>query len=235
MSLAIAKALLENGGGHDRFGTCAVKFTREAGRLYPHFGHGEMFRRWVFSDDPKPYNSFGDGAAARVSARGFAARSLDEAKRFSREVTEVTHNHPEGVKGAEATAVCIFLAREGKNLLEIRDHVSEHYYPMNFTIDGIRDNYQFDVTRQGAVPRAIVAFLESTGFEGSIRDAISIGGDSDTLAAITGGIAEAYYGVPADIREHALTFLDEWLLKILVDFENAYQPSLEKPVAGALR
>jgi type I restriction enzyme M protein len=168
----------------------------------------------------------------RVSACGFAARTLDEAVLLSRKVTETTHNHPEGLKGAEAAAVCVFLARTGSGNLEIRDYVNEHYYPMNFTLNGIRDSYTFDVSCQGTVPQAIMAFLESSGFEDAIRNAISIGGDSDTLAAITGGIAEAYYGVPADIRKHALTFLDERLLKILVDFENAYQPALEKPVAG---
>jgi type I restriction enzyme M protein len=130
----------------------------------------------------------------------------------------------EGIKGAEATAVCVFLARDGKTILEIRDYVNENYYPMDFTLDGIRDGYRFDVTCQGTVPQAICAFLESAGFEDAIRNAISIGGDSDTLAAITGGIAEAYYGIPADIRKHALTFLDERLLTILTDFENVYAP-----------
>jgi type I restriction enzyme M protein len=190
-----------------------------------------MFRQWMYSDDPKPYNSFGNGAAMRVSACGFSAKTLDEAKLLSRKVTEVTHNHPEGIKGAEATTVCIYLAREGKNILEIRDHVNEHYYPMNFTLDGIRDSYQFNETYQDTVPEAIMACLESTSFEDAIRNAISIGGDSDTLAAITGGIAEAYYGIPTEIRKHALTFLDERLLKILNDFENVYPPALGKNVS----
>ena len=141
---------------------------------------------------------------------------------LSRRVTEVTHNHPEGIKGAEATTVTIWLARQGKNILEIRDYIDRHYYPMNFTLDSIRNSYEFDVSCQGSVPQAIMAFLESTGFEDAIRNAISIGGDSDTLAAITGSIAEAYYGIPADVRKHALTFLDERLLKILLDFEASY-------------
>ena len=195
---------------------------REIGTLYPNCGYGSMFCQWMFSKDMGPYNSFGNGAAMRVSACGFAANSLDEAIMLSRMVTEVTHNHSEGIKGAEATAVCIFLARGGKNILEIRDYVNEHYYSLNFTLDGIRDSYQFNETCQETVPQAIMAFLESTGFEDAIRNAISIGGDSDTLAAITGGIAEAYYGVPIEIRKYALTFLDERLLKILNDFENAY-------------
>jgi len=228
MSLAIAQALLDCNGDNGSLGTLAVKTMQKVGRPYPNCGYGGMFRQWMYSDDPAPYNSYGNGAAMRVSACGFAAKSLDEAIDLSRKVTEVTHNHLEGIKGAEATAVCIFLARDGKNLLEIRDHVDRHYYPMNFTLDGIRNSYQFNETCQDTVPQAIMAFLESSGFEDAIRNAISIGGDSDTLAAITGGIAEAYYGVPNEIRKHALTFLDERLLKILTDFENVYPPAFEK-------
>ena len=232
MTLAVAKAILEASGNYDKLSDLAVKYMREVGRPYPNCGYGGMFRRWVYSDNMGPYNSFGNGAAMRVSTCGFAANTLGEAILLSRKVTEVTHNHPEGIKGAEATAVCVFLAREGKSILEIRDYVNEHYYPMDFTLDGIRDSYQFNETCQDTVPQAIMAFLESTGFEDAIRNAVSIGSDSDTLAAITGGIAEAYYGIPIEIRKHALTFLDEHLLKILNDFENAYPPALEKSIAG---
>jgi type I restriction enzyme M protein len=233
MSLAVAKAILDCGGDNENLGGFAVNAMREVGQPYPNCGYGGMFRQWIYSEKPEPYGSYGNGAAMRVSACGFAAHTLDEAVLLSRKVTEVTHNHPEGIKGAEATAVCIFLARTGSNILEIRDYVNEHYYPMNFTLDGIRESYTFNETCQDTVPQAIMAFLESSSFEDAIRNAISIGGDSDTLAAITGGIAEAYYGVPADIRKHALTFLDERLLKILVEFENAYQPALEKTVTNA--
>lgn len=233
MSLAIAKALLDCGQNFTNLGVMAVEAMREVGRPYPNCGYGGMFRKWMYSDNPQPYDSFGNGAAMRVSACGFVAKSLDEAKDLSRKVTEVTHNHPEGIKGAEATVVCVFLAREGKNLLEIRDYVNEHYYPMNFTLDGIRGTYKFNETCQDTVPQAIMAFLESSSFEDAIRNAISIGGDSDTLAAITGGIAEAFYGIPPEIRQHALTFLDERLLKIFTDFENAYTPSLEKTMSIA--
>ena len=232
MSLAIAKALLDCGGNYEKLGAQAVKSMQEIGRHYPNCGYGGMFSQWIYSENPAPYNSFGNGAAMRVSACGIVAKNLDEAIAISRKVTEVTHNHPEGIKGAETAAVCIFLARSGRNILEIRDYVNEHYYPMNFTLDGIRDSYNFNETCQGTVPQAIMAFLESSDFEDAIRNSISIGGDSDTLAAITGGIAEAYYGVPIDIRKHALTFLDERLLKILNDFENAYPPAFEKNAAG---
>ncbi|WP_312563186.1 N-6 DNA methylase, partial [Anaerospora sp.] len=228
MTLAIAKAILECNGNYDKLNDLAVACMQEVGRPYPNCGYGGMFQTWMYSDNPQPYNSFGNGAAMRVSACGFAASTLEEAKLLSKKVTEVTHNHPDGIKGAEATTVAIFLAKTGKNILEIRDYINDNYYPMNFTLNGIRDSYEFNETCQETVPQAIMAFLESTSFENAIRNAISIGGDSDTLAAITGSIAEAYYGIPTEIRKHALTFLDERLMKILVDFENKYPPQLEK-------
>ena len=162
-----------------------------------------------------------------VSAVGFVANSLDEVKKLSKLVTEVSHNHPEGIKGAEVTAVCIYLARNGKSISEIMDYIDKNYYPMNFTLDEIRDTYKFNETCQETVPQALRAFFESTGFEDAIRNAISIGGDSDTLAAICGGIAEAYYGIPKEIRKQALTFLDERLLNLLIEFENVYSPIIE--------
>lgn len=224
MSLAVAKALLDCKGDYDNLGACAVKAMQEVGRPYPNCGYGGMFRLWMYSNNPQPYNSFGNGAAMRVSACGFAAATLAEAKLLSRKVTEVTHDHPEGLKGAEATTVCILLAREAKSIQEIRDYVNKHYYPMNFTLDGIRAAYTFNEICQDTVPQAIMAFLESTSFEDAIRNAISIGGDSDTLAAITGGIAEAYYGIPPEIRKQALGYLDKRLLKILTYFEKVYPP-----------
>ena len=189
MSLAIAKALMESAADYADLGQAAVRCMQEVGRPYPHCGYGGMFRQWMYSDDPKPYSSFGNGAAMRVSACGFAASSIEEAIMLSSRVTEVTHNHPEGIKGAEATTVAIWLARQGQNILEIRDYINEHYYPMNFTLDGIRDTYKFNETCQETVPQAIMAFLESTDFEDAIRNAISIGGDSDTIAAIPPVIA----------------------------------------------
>lgn len=228
MSLAIAKALLESKADYSDLSENAVKYMQEIGRHYPDCGYGGQFRKWIFSDDPKPYGSYGNGAAMRVSACGFVGNSLEETKQLSKAVTIVTHNHPEGLKGAEATAVAIFLARTGKSLLEIRDYITKNYYSLDFTLDGIRDNYEFNESCQDTVPQALEAFFESKNFEDAIRNAISIGGDSDTLAAITGGIAEAYYGIPTEIRKHALTFLDERLLKILVEFENKYPSKMEK-------
>lgn len=222
MSLAVAKAILQCNGEYSALSKNAVKCMQEIGRPYPFCGYGGMFREWMYSDDPKPYGSYGNGAAMRVSACGFAATSMNEAIELSRKVTEVTHNHPEGIKGAEATTVAIYMAKTGSNILEIRDYINNNYYPMNFTLDGIRDSYSFNETCQNTVPQAIMAFLESESFEDAIRNAISIGGDSDTLAAITGGIAEAYYGIPAEIRKHALTFLDELQLNVLNEFESKF-------------
>ena len=228
MSLALCKALLQSGNGFADLSEQAITCMREFGKNYPHAGYGGGFSSWLLSVNPQPYNSFGNGAAMRVSGCGYVANSIEEAKRLSKAVTEVTHNHPEGLKGAEAVAVAVFLARSGWNLLEIRDYIVKNYYRIGFTLDSIREEYDFDVTCQGSVPQSLEAFFESTDFEDAIRNAISIGGDSDTIAAITGAVAEAYYGIPTEIRKHALTFLDARLLAILVEFENKYPSKIEK-------
>ncbi len=228
MSLALCKALLQSENGFNDLSERAIKCMRKFGQSYPDVGYGGSFSRWIFSDNPQPYNSFGNGAAMRVSGCGYVATSIDEAKQLSKAVTAVTHNHPEGLKGAEAVAGAVFLARSGWNMLEIRDYIVKNYYHIGFTLDSIRAEYKFDVSCQGSVPQALEAFFESTDFEDAIRNAISIGGDSDTIAAITGAVAEAYYGIPTEIRKHALTFLDECLLGTLVEFENKYPSKLEK-------
>lgn len=228
MSLAVAKAIIETEKvikpsiskydyGHDFYSLLSnfsVKFMQEIGRKYPHCGYGGMFAEWVFSKHPRPYNSFGNGAAMRISPAGFAARTKTEARQLSKAITEVTHNHAEGIKGAEAAAMAVFLARRGFTKQEIREIIGCDYYPLDFRIDDIRETYRFNETCQGTVPQAIEAFLESASFEDAIRTAVSLGGDSDTIAAITGAIAEAYYGVPTDIQEKALTYLDEELRAI---------------------
>lgn len=228
MSLAVCDALLHCKPDYSDLSNVAVESMQRIGRPYPHCGYGGAFNRWMYSDNPQPYNSYGNGAAMRVSGCGYVASSVTEAAALSRAVTEITHNHPEGIKGAEATAVAVYLARSGSSLMEIQDYIVKHYYPIDFTLDAIRDTYQFNETCQDTVPQALEAFFESTSFEDAIRNAISIGGDSDTLAAITGAVAEAYYGVPTNIRKHALTFLDERLLKILLEFENKYPAKFEK-------
>lgn len=220
MTLAIAKALMESQPDWSNLGTQAVRCMQEVGRPYPHCGYGGRFWGWMYSSDPQPYHSFGNGAAMRVSACGFAAKSLEEAKKLARTVTEVTHDHPEGLKGAEATAAAIFLAHSGCTMAEIREAVERDYYPLDFTLDEIRATYQFNETCQGSVPQALEAFFESADFEDTIRNAISIGGDSDTLAAIAGGVAEAYYGVPRALAARAEGYLDDRLLGILKEYES---------------
>ncbi len=222
MTLAVAQAIMDSRAGRSDLGQCAVRAMREIGRPYPDCGYGGRFFEWMYSDRPQPYNSFGNGAAMRVSPCGFAAASLEEAKAMSRAVTEVTHNHPEGIKGAEAATVAVYMALHGSTLPEIRDEINAHYYPMDFTLDGIRASYRFNETCQGTVPQALMAFFESTDFEDAIRNAISVGGDSDTLAAITGGVAQAYYGIPQSLRERALSYLDERMTPILTAFEKTF-------------
>ena len=205
MSLAVAKAILQSKENGTDLAREATSCMQEFGRKYPDAGYGGMFSSWISAKNHQPYNSFGNGAAMRISPCGFAASTLDEAIWMARAVTGVTHNHPEGMKAAEAVSAAIFLARNGKSLLEILDYIESRYYKIDFTLDSIRASYSFDVTCQGSVPQAFAAFFESTGFEDAIRNAISIGGDSDTIAAITGGMAEAYYGIPDALRKHALT------------------------------
>lgn len=219
-----ARGVLRVGKDLDALSQAAVESMQRIGRPYPNCGYGGSFYHWMYSDDPQPYTSYGNGAAMRVSGCGFAANTLEEAIALSHAVTRVTHNHPEGLKGAEATAAAVFMAKSGSSLTEIREYIVTRYYQISFTLDSIRDTYQFNETCQDTVPQALEAFFESTGFEDAIRNAVSIGGDSDTLAAITGGIAEAYWGVPGALRERALAFLDERLLNILLEFERAYPP-----------
>ncbi len=223
MTLALAKAILECDDDYSRLEKEAVKQMQSFGHRYPDAGYGARFYDWIFAKNPQPYNSFGNGAAMRVSPCGFAASTIEEATALSKAVTKVTHNHPEGMKAAEAVSAAIFLAKTGKNMEEIRKHITENYYNISFTLKSIRRFYRFDVTCQGSVPQAFEAFFESTGFEDAIRNAISIGGDSDTIAAIAGGMAEAYYGIPSAIREQALMFLDEDLAGIVHSFEDRYQ------------
>ena len=222
MSLAVAKAILESAEDFADLSAGAVSRMQELGRLYKNAGYGGNFYRWIFADDPQPYNSFGNGSAMRVGPCGYAARSLEEAKELSVKVTKVTHNHPEGMKGAEAVAAAIFLARDGKSKEEIRDYIRENYYQIDFTIDQIRPKYTFDVSCQGSVPVALEAFFESTDFEDAIKTAISAGGDSDTIGAITGSIAEAYYGVPENVICAAIAYLDGTQMEILNCLEDRF-------------
>ena len=209
MTLVVAKSIRMCNSDYDKLSAIAIKNMRMIGRKYSDCGFGGMFEKWLYSENPKPYDSYGNGAAMRVSPCAWVAKSEDEAKLLSRKVTEITHNHPEGLKGAEAVTIAIYMARQGSTICEIRNKIESDYYQLNFTIDELRPIYSFDVTCQGTVPQAITAFLESISFEDAIRNAVSIGGDSDTVAAITGSIAEAYYGIDEHIKEQALSFLDD--------------------------
>ena len=219
MTIAVAKAIMSCNGEWEKLGKTTIKYMQLIGQKYPNCGYGGMFRNWMFATDPQPYYSFGNGAAMRVSPCGFAARTEEEAKLLARKVTEISHDHPEGLKGAEATAVAIFLARKGATKEEIRKRMSS-YYDLNFTIDGIRKTYKYNETCQDTVPQAIEAFLESDSFEDTIRIAISLGGDSDTMAAIAGGIAEAHYGIPDRIKNSAMKYLDDELLGIYKEWQK---------------
>ena len=226
MTCAIAKALLEHRLDNVNISETAIKYMQQLGRKYPNCGYGGNFKHWIYSSSPKPYNSWGNGAAMRVSACGWIYPSINSVIKASRLVTEVTHNHPEGIKGAEAVAVAIYLARNGKTIDEIKEDM-KHYYNINFTLDEIRESYEFDVSCQGSVPVALESFFESTSFEDAIRNAISVGGDSDTIGAITGSIAEAYYGIPNDLRNKILDdYLPDDLVNIIINFEKKFPPKI---------
>lgn len=225
MTVALGKAILSCNGDYTNLSQKAIECMQEFGKRYPHCGFGGMFRQWIRAANPQPYGSFGNGAAMRVSGAGFAARTLDETKELSYKVTCVSHNHPEGIKGAEAVAVAIFLARQDKTKREIRQYIKDNYYKINFTLDEIRPSYHFNETCQGTVPQAFEAFFEADGFEDTIRNAISLGGDSDTLAAIAGSIAEAYYGVPMALRFQAADILSNKKFLLLFDWLDKFEES----------
>jgi ADP-ribosylglycohydrolase len=193
-------------------------------RLYPDGGYGAMFYSWARSKDAAPYNSYGNGAAMRISPVGFAYKDLEIVLQKAAKFTEITHNHPEGIKGAQATAAAIFLARTGKSKAEILDYIETTFqYDLSQHIDEIRPSYTFDISCQGTVPQAIRAFIDSTDFEDAIRNAVSLGGDSDTIACITGGIAQAFYGVvPEPIATKVYEILDEQLGTITREFMQKY-------------
>ena len=212
LTIAVADVLLGGGNYAEQF--------KDYCRRYPNAGYGMSFRNWALSNQSEPYNSWGNGSAMRVSPVGFAGRDLDSVLSEAKRSAQVTHNHPEGIKGAQATAAAIFLARTEGDKQRLKSYTEATFgYNLSRSLDQIRPTYQFDVSCQGSVPQAIIAFLESTDFEDAIRNAISIGGDSDTIACIAGGIAQAYYGgVPEAIAQPALNRLDEPLRQVAQAF-----------------
>lgn len=218
LTVALAESILEDVPYTEKLKTYYAR--------YPRAGYGGRFHQWAQGSDSQPYNSWGNGAAMRISPVGFAFEDLDTVLRKAEEYTAITHNHPEGIKGGQATAAAIFLARQGQSKDEIRAYIESAFgYDLSQSVEEIRPTYRFDVSCQGTVPQAIRAFLESDDFEDAIRTAISLGGDSDTLACITGGIAQAYYGlVPDWIEEKVYEIMDEPLRRVTRRFMTAYCP-----------
>jgi ADP-ribosylglycohydrolase len=216
LTVALAESILTNSD----YG----KVMKQYYWRYPNAGYGGSFHNWAQVDSHEPYNSWGNGSAMRTSSVGYAFDTLEDVLKNAKLFASFTHNHPEGIKGAQATSASIFLGRNGASKKEIRRYVIKEFgYDLSKSIDEIRPDYSFDVSCQGSVPQAITAFLESTDYEDAIRNAISIGGDSDTLACITGGIAEAFYGgVPESIRENALNILDQKLRVVVENFSQQY-------------
>ncbi|MCA1961442.1 MAG: ADP-ribosylglycohydrolase family protein [Desulfomonile sp.] len=212
LTVAVAYALLQGSGYVETF--------KEYYRLYPHAGYGGAFSIWASSVDNRPYLSWGNGSAMRVSPVGFALDNLDDVLDEAKRTAEVTHNHPEGIKSAQAVAAAIFLARTSRDMSAIKEFVEQTFhYDLNEPLDSIRQWYHFDVSCQGTVPQALRAFLESTDYEDAVRNAISLGGDSDTLACITGGIAQAYYGkLPPVVISRVRRILDQRLNGVVDEF-----------------
>lgn len=223
MTIAVADAILrcDNLDDIELFKRVLTDTVSEYVNKYPCEDYGGRFWRWARADEKIPYNSFGNGSAMRVAPVAWCVDTLEKVIALAKASAEITHNHKEGIKGAVVTAGSAFLARKGATIDEIKAFVAE-YYKIDFTLDEIRDTYKYDVTCQGTVPQSMQAFFESNSFEDAIRNAISIGGDSDTLAAITGAVAEAYYGIDPEQKSTLLTYLEMEFLDIVFDFKEKY-------------
>lgn len=224
MTLAVCEALLKVGQDATvkEIEDTVISSMQSWGRRYPRAGYGGYFRRWLTARHPEPYNSFGNGSAMRVSAVGWLYDSLEKTRTVAKATANVTHNHPEGIKGAEATASAIFMARNGSSKEEIKKYIeNEFHYDLNRTLNEIRPGYHMDETCQKTVPEAIIAFLEAKDFEDAIRNAVSLGGDTDTLGAITGSIAEAYYGIPEWLMTECRKRINRDMRVVLDDFNDA--------------
>jgi type I restriction enzyme M protein len=226
MTLAVGKAVMEAGTDFELLSIKAQEHMHAIGRRYLYAGYGGMFRAWLESDDPKPYNSFGNGSAMRVSACGIAYDTLDDVFRCAEAVTKVTHNHPEGMKAARAIAQAVFMARHGHSKAEIRDAMSK-YYKVSVPLKFIRPNYRFTEDAKYTMGPALVSFFESTDYEDAVRNAVSLGGDADTLAAIAGSIAAEYHGIPKDLIRKVQDYIVSDELKDVLDaFEKKFSPKM---------
>lgn len=221
MTLAVADALLGAPEEETVIKMRLVDAMQRYGKLFPLAGYGLRFCRWLKSRNPQPYGSFGNGSAMRVSSVGWLYNDLETVRRMARLSAEVTHNHPEGIKGAEAVASAIYLARTGSTKAEIKAYIEEHFqYDLSRTCDEIRPTYYHVESCQETVPEAITAFLEGQSFEDVIRTAVSLGGDCDTLTAIAGSIAEAFYGIPEELKKECRKRLPQNLLAVLQKFDS---------------
>lgn len=223
MTIAVAEAFLGDTLAMDTqiIRNRLIASMQRYGKRYPHAGYGGMFRHWLKSRDPQPYGSCGNGSAMRVSSVAWLFDDLEMVRRMARLSAEVTHNHPEGIKGAEATASAIFLARTGCSKAEIKAYIENQFgYDLSRTCDEIRPTYHHVETCQETVPEAITTFLEGESFEDVIRTAVSLGGDCDTLTCIAGSIAEGFYGVPEELRQECRNRLPAQLLDVLQKFDS---------------
>ena len=220
MTLAVAKTLLNY--PNNNLEEEVINNMVEIGRKYHQCGFGRSFHKWITTDNHEPYNSYGNGAAMRISACGIVAKNKKEVKEISKIITSVSHNHPDGIKGAEAVAMMIYLIKEGKNKEELKQYFIENYYPIDFTLKDLIGKYKFKIACKETVPQAFMAFYESINFEDAIRKAMYIGGDSDTIGAICGSMAGLYYGIPNYIYEDSYKFLDDYLLDIYNSFNTKY-------------
>lgn len=223
MTIAIAKAIMTAGVDADETAMKRefVAVMQDIGNRYAQGEYGGRFSAWLKSSDPKPYGSWGNGSAMRVSSVGWFFDSLERTREVARWSAEVTHDHPEGVKGAESVASAIFMLRNGKSKEEVKQYIVDEFgYDLSRTCDEIRPSYHHVESCQETVPEAIIAFLESTGFEDAIRNAVSLGGDCDTLTCITGGMAEAFYGVPEEFKQECISRLPEEFLEVIDQFNG---------------
>ena len=241
MTIAVGEALLAVGteATVEEIEEAVVTNMQEWGKRYPYAGYGGRFMYWLRERNPKPYGSYGNGSAMRVSAAGWLYDSMERTREVARATANVTHNHPEGIKGAEATASAIYMARNGSSKEEIKEYIErEFHYNLDRTLDEIRPGYHMDETCQRTVPEAIIAFLESQDFEDAIRNAVSLGGDTDTLGAITGSIAEAFYGIPAVLIAECRSRIDGGLMMdILDEFDHALgrDGSIDSDASGGIQ
>ena len=231
MTVAVAEALMDAGeeASVDEIGKACIESMQKWGRKYPNAGYGGRFIGWLFEDDPKPYDSWGNGSAMRVAAAGWLYDSIERTREAARATAGVSHNHPEGIKGAECTAAVIYLGRTGSTKEEIREYVTKEFgYDISGTVDEIRPLHRHDESCMDALPKALVSFFEGESYEDVVRNAVSLGGDTDTIAAIAGSMAEGMYGVPEELKKECLSRIPEEMADVVKAFTDEKAPAGRK-------